>query len=246
MPDWALPPKMLTLDHSEVHVWRAALDLSVSSLLRLRQTLDTGELARVRRFHFQEDRDHFIAAHGVKRSILARYLGTEPGALRFAQEPQLKPYLATPSDQDPIQFNLTHAHGLALVAVTKGREVGIDVEQIRIDVASKALAERLFAPQEVTALQGLPISMQAAAFFRAWTRKEAYLKARGEGLTSPLNQFAVSLAPGEPAKLLWVQGDDQETSRWSLRHLEPGPGFVGALAAESGDWKLACWQWIHQ
>jgi len=246
MPDWHLPPKALTLDPSEVHVWRARLDLPVSPLLELRQTLDADELARVRRFHFQEDRDRFIAAHGVSRSILARYLGVEPGSLRFVHGPQHKPYLAMATDQDPIQFNLTHSHELALVAVAKGREVGVDLERIRAEVATEPLAEHFFSPQEVAALRGLPEGLQAEAFFNAWTRKEAYLKARGEGLTLPLSRFAVSLTPGEPAELLWVRGDDQEASRWSLRHLEPGPRFVGALAAEGGNCKLACWQWIDR
>jgi 4'-phosphopantetheinyl transferase len=246
LTDWRHPPKILMLAGDEVHVWRASLDLPVSSLLRLRQTLDAGELARARRFHFQEDRDHFIAAHGVTRSILARYLGTEPAALRFAQGPQRKPYLVMPPGQGRIHFNLTHSHELALLAVARDREVGIDIEYIRADVAAEPLAERFFSPQEVAALRALPASVQAEAFFDAWTCKEAYLKARGEGLTALLNQFAVSLVPGEPARLLWVQGDDRAASHWSLRRLDPGPGYAGALAAESGDWEIVCCQWVGE
>ena len=181
----------------------------------------------------------------MKRNILARYLGVEPGTLRFDYGPQQKPYLAMALDQNSIQFNLTHSHDLALVAVARERDLGVDLEYMRAEVAAEPLAKRCFTPQEVAALRQLPRGQQARAFFRAWTRKEAYLKARGEGLTLPLNHFAVSLAPGEPAELLWFQGDDQEASHWSLQHLEPGPGFVGALVAESGDWKLACWQWNH-
>jgi 4'-phosphopantetheinyl transferase len=212
----------------------------------LRETLDADELARVRRFHFQEDRDRYIAAHGVLRGILARYLRTEPGALRFDYGPQRKPHLTSAPDQDSIQFNLAHSHELALVAVARERDVGVDLEYIRAEVATEPLAERFFSPQEVAALRGLPEAQQAEAFFWAWTRKEAYLKARGEGLTSSLSHFAVSLAPEEPAKLLWVQGDEQEAGRWSLRHLEPGPGYAGALVAEGAGWELTCWQFTHE
>jgi 4'-phosphopantetheinyl transferase len=151
-----------------------------------------------------------------------------------------------PPGQEPIHFNLSHSHRLALLAVARDREVGVDIEYLRVDVATEPLAEHFFSPQEVAALRALPDGLQAEAFFAAWTRKEAYIKARGRGLTSPLDQFAVSLSPGEPAKLLWVQGDDQEASRWSLRRLDPGPGYAGALAAESDDWALAFWQWMDE
>ena len=111
---------------------------------------------------------------------------------------------------------------------------------------AEKLAERFFSPQEVATFQSLPASAREKAFFDCWTRKEAYIKAKGDGLTAPLDGFSVSLSPGEPARLLGVQNDPGEVSRWSLRELEHGPGYAGALAVEGNDWRLKCWEWSWQ
>src|SRR5207244_11453763 len=122
-------------------------------------------------------------------------------------------------------------------------EVGIDLEYIRAEVADEPIAERFFASREIAALIGLPAPLRAEGFFNCWTRKEAYIKARGEGLTIPLDAFEVSLAPEEPAALLRVDSDPAEASRWSLQALAPGPGYVAAIAVEGRDWQLRCWEW---
>jgi 4'-phosphopantetheinyl transferase len=133
--------------------------------------------------------------------------------------------------------------------VTRGREVGVDLEYIRREPNLLEGVEQFFAPREIAKLRALPASLRYEAFFACWTRKEAYLKARGDGLSIPLDQFEVSLAPTEPAALLHTQWDAQEAQRWSLRELTPGPGYVAALAvegqtpAEGGVWRLKCWQW---
>jgi 4'-phosphopantetheinyl transferase len=121
--------------------------------------------------------------------------------------------------------------------------VGIDLERIRSDLAVAEIAERFFSRREVAMLRALPTEEQREAFFRTWTRKEAYLKARGEGLSVPLDQFDVSLVPGEPAAVRDTQPDVSEASRWSLQELTPAPGYVAALAVEGQGWRLACWQW---
>jgi 4'-phosphopantetheinyl transferase len=138
---------------------------------------------------------------------------------------------------------VTHSHGVALYAVTRGREVGIDLERIRSDLAVTEIAGRFFSRQEVAMLRALPTEEQREAFFRCWTRKEACLKARGEGLSLPLDQVDVSLAPGEPDAVPGTERNPSEASRWSLQELIPAPGYAAALAVEGHGWRLACWQW---
>jgi 4'-phosphopantetheinyl transferase len=121
--------------------------------------------------------------------------------------------------------------------------VGIDLERIRLDLAVAEIAERFFSRREVAMLRALSTDVQQQAFFRCWTRKEAYIKARGEGLSLPLDQFDVSLAPGEPAAVLGTQPDPSEASRWSLQELTPAPGYAAALAVKGHSWRLTCWQW---
>ncbi len=232
---------MLSIE--EVHVWSAELDQTVSRVDNLQQTLDRSERARAERFCFRRDRNHFIVAHGLSRVILSRYLNIEPGDLRFCYNPYGKPTLAKEFEGDRLRFNLSHSHSLVLYAVTRAREIGIDIEYVRPDLAYEQIAERFFSPREVAALHTVPINHQLKAFFNCWTRKEAYIKARGEGLSLPLDRFAVSLAPEEPAALLNIVGDPHETSRWSLRELDLAPGYVAALAVEGHDWRLKCWQW---
>ena len=142
-----------------------------------------------------------------------------------------------------IRFNLSHSHGVALYAVTRGREVGIDLEYIRSDLEVEQIAERFFSRREIATLRALPIDLRTDAFFLCWTRKETYLKARGEGLSLPLDQFDVSLIPGEPAALLSTHRGSHEALRWSLQELTPAPGYVAALGVEGHGWDLACRQW---
>jgi 4'-phosphopantetheinyl transferase len=227
-----------------VHIWRARLDQSEACVQRLRQTLSADELARARRFRFQRDRKHFIAGRGLLRLILARYLDLEPSQLRFRYGPHGKPSLVTMSPLETPNFNASDSGGLALYAVTRGRKVGIDLEQIRTDCPCEQIAEQFFSSREKAMLQDLQTEQaKRKAFFGCWTRKEAYIKARGEGLSLPLDQFDVSLAPGEPAKLLEMRGDPLEASRWSLHELYPGPGYAAALAVEGHGVRLACWEW---
>ncbi|MGH7773245.1 MAG: 4'-phosphopantetheinyl transferase family protein [Candidatus Binatia bacterium] len=240
------PPKTLILGSDEVHIWRATLDLNASDVQDLWQTLSADERARAEQFHFQKDRERFIVGRGLLRIILGRYLDTKPENLRFCYNPQGKPALAREPGRDGICFNLSHSDGLALYAITRRREVGVDLERIQPDLAVDEIAEHFFSPREIAMLRALPTHMQKEAFFNCWTRKEAYIKARGEGLTLRLDQFAVSLAPGEPAALLDTKDDPQEASRWSLRELVPGPGYVAALAAEGYNWQLRCWDLERQ
>jgi 4'-phosphopantetheinyl transferase len=243
VPPWLLPPEGLVLDCDEVHVWRATLDQTPSQIQSFLRNLAADEQARAERFHFERDREHFIVARGVLRAILGGYLNRAPESLSFCYSSHGKPALAGESDGDTIRFSVSHSHGVALYAVTRGREVGIDLERIRSDVAVAEIAGRFFSRREVAMLRTLPTEVQRQAFFHCWTRKEAYIKARGEGLSLPLDQFDVSLAPGEPDAVPGTQPDPSEASRWSLQELTPGPSYVAALAVEGHGWRLACWQW---
>ena len=240
---WRLPPGILVLGCDEVHVWRASLDQTPSQIQSFLHTLAADEQARAERFYFERDREHFIVGRGVLRAILGGYLDRVPKCLSFCYGSHGKPALAGDSDGDAIRFNVSHSHGVALYAVTRGREVGVDLERVRVNLAVAEIAERFFSRREIAMLRTLPIEVQRLAFFRCWTRKEAYIKVRGEGLSLPLDQFNVSQAPGEPAKVFGTPQDPSATSRWSLQELTPAPGYVAALAVEGHGWDLACWQW---
>jgi 4'-phosphopantetheinyl transferase len=232
----------LILPANEVHVWRADLDQLRSQIEEFYRVLVPDEKERAGRFHFQKDRENFIVSRGLLRKILGLYLGSNPGDLRLQYGSHGKPFLEK-SLGGKLQFNLSHSHNLALLAVTRGREVGIDVERMCPQVVEEPIAERFFSAYELATLRSLPVEQQVDAFFNCWTRKEAYIKARGDGLSCPLDAFDVSLKPGEPAALLATRTEFEEISRWRLEELAPGVNFKAALAAERPDWRLRCWQW---
>jgi 4'-phosphopantetheinyl transferase len=240
---WRPPPAERALSSAEVHVWRASLDQAAPCVERLQRTLSADELHRAARFHFPRDRRRFIVARGVLRDILGRYLGVHPSALGFRYSAYGKPALADVADEEALRFNVSHSHEMALFAVTCGREVGVDIEYLRREIACEEIAEHFFSVRERGSLRALPAEVKHQAFFNCWTRKEAYIKAHGEGLSLPLDQFDVSLAPGEPAALLATRSDPREALRWSLRVLTPGPDYVAAVAVEGQGWNLTCWQW---
>lgn len=240
---WGFPPTTVTLGINEVHVWRAFLDGFTPHIDSFIHTLAADEQARAERFYFQKDRERFITAHGVLRAILGLYLNRAPERLSFSYGSHGKPALACESRGDTIRFNMSHSHGVALYAVAREREVGVDLEFLRCDLQVDQIAERFFSRRETATLRALPTDLRKCAFFLCWTRKEAYIKARSEGLSLPLDHFDVSLIPGEPAALLSTRPDSDEALRWSLQELTVASGYVAALAAEGCGWSLSCWQW---
>ena len=242
-PSWENPPKKLILPSNAVHVWRASLHVSASYLHTLEGTLTADECARAERFYFQKHREHFIAGRGLLRNILSRYLDRKPDRLRFCYNSYGKPALTEETGTEGLCFNLSHSHRIALYAITRDREIGIDIEYFRPNVETEKLAERFFSPREAAVLRALPEHLQREGFFNCWTRKEAYIKAEGKGMSIPLSAFDVSLTPGEPAALLRTQNHPQETARWSLQALNPAPGYAAALAVKGHDWELKCWRW---
>lgn len=242
-PDsWPEPPDVLSLSNAEVHVWRVSLDQPAGVVELLLSTLVEDERVRAARFHFEKDRVRFVVARAALRAILARYLSAPPGQLQFHYNPYGKPSLAADAGSG-LDFNVSHSHSLALLAFARGSALGVDVERLRADAAERQIAERFFSAHEVSALCGLPSAQQPRAFFDCWTRKEAYVKARGEGLSFPLAEFDVSLRPDEPAALLRVRGDAQEAGRWTLRALDVAPDYAAALVTEGHIRHVKTWQW---
>ena len=240
MSTWEYPPVDLTLPDGEIHIWRAALQLPAARLEPLARLLSADERERAERFKFPEHRDRFIVSRGALRQLLGRYLDAAPQSLDFAYGDHGKPFLC---GAEHLHFNLSHSRDLALYAVAQRRQLGIDVEYARRPVNDAEIAERFFAKEEVAAFREVPKARQAEAFYNCWTRKEAYLKARGEGITVSLDSFVVSLKPGEKATLLHCHRFPWEVSRWSLHTLTPQPDYIAALCVENGHGPLRCWQW---
>lgn len=228
----------------EVHVWCIPIGLPGSIMAQFYLLLSNDEKERAQRFFFQRDRERFVAGRGVLRTLLGRYTRVRPEALHFSYSEYGKPFLEAQENFENITFNISHSRDLALLGVARGRAIGVDIECSRPDVLDEDIAERFFSPHEVAALHSLPRRQQEKAFFNCWTRKEAYLKARGEGLGFPLDQFSVSLAPGDPPALLSSSTDSLECEDWSLFDL-PISGYAAALAIAGKPVSLQCRQWIQ-
>lgn len=233
----------LILPDEEVHVWCASLEQPVWAIEQLARILSADELERAARFHFEAHRYHFIVAHGMLRMVLGQYLGFDPALLRFEYETYGKPKLAQHNQNGVLNFNLSHSHKLALLAITRHRPIGVDLEYMRPVLEMEQIAAGNFSAVENRLFQALPDHQKHEAFFNCWTRKEAYIKAIGEGLTHPLDQFEVSLTPDELPRLINVTGHPDEAAYWSLQTFSPAPGYIAALAVKGHDWRLIQRQW---
>jgi 4'-phosphopantetheinyl transferase len=225
----------LQLTSADVHLWQAGLDKRLVDSVE--HHLSADELSRADRFHFAKDRTHFVAARGLLRSLLSAYLGISSEELRFSYAEKGKPSLEE-GHRSAINFNLAHSHEMALYAFSHSRELGIDLEYMREDLANEDIARRFFSVREIKTLAAVPAELRKQAFFNCWTRKEAYIKARGEGLSMPLDEFDVSLRPDEPAALLANHKEPAEITRWSMQSIPVPTGYVAALCVEGFDWRL--------
>jgi 4'-phosphopantetheinyl transferase len=221
----------------EIHVWQARLDVPQSEVSSLYETLTDDERHRASRFYFEKHRRRFIVGRGILRTILGRYLGVQPDNIRFTYNDKGKPSLVE-SKLNDFGFNISHSDELALYAFALGAPVGVDVEVIRPVSDMEAIAKRFFSPLEYEMLRRVPAENQLEAFFNCWTRKEAYVKAEGLGFYIPLDSFAVSLAPSEPARFIQLTSNSDRAGTWSLFHLRPNRGAVGAVAIPSLDRKI--------
>ena len=236
---WSSAPATLELSEDEVHIWRASLRPAPEVLQRLDATLAPDEESRAARFVFPEDRDDFIAARGILRELLGAYLMQPPASLEFQYGPRGKPALQTGDADRSIRFSVSHSHGLALYAFAHRHELGVDLEMIQPDFGGEEVAERFFSRRELAELKVLPAELRAEGFFACWTRKEAYVKARGEGLQIPLDSLDVSLTPGRPAEL-----HSSDSARWSLHSFQPAPRFIAAVVGEGRGWRLRHFEWV--
>jgi 4'-phosphopantetheinyl transferase len=206
-----------------VDLYCHSLEVDPARLNHLSELLAPDERARAARFHFDQHRRRFIAARGMLRELLGKYLAIDPAAVEFSYNAFGKPAV------DGVYFNLSHSDRLALYAVSCTREVGVDIERIDPAFADEQIPEQFFSPAEVQILRSLPKELQTEAFFNCWTRKEAYVKARGLGLSLELHSFDVTLAPGEPAAFL--RGGEN----WSIEALECATGFAAAVVVAGRD-----------
>ena len=235
-------PFGLTLPPGEIHVWSVRLDPPADRVEALGRPLSDDEWARANRFRFDKHRRQYVVGRGALRTLLAAYLGTRPEQVTFSYGPRGKPFLAPRQD---LYFNLSNSDEMALVAFVLGREIGADIEYLKPMPDCEQIAERFFSESERVVLRGIPAERKEEAFFNCWTRKEAYLKAVGEGLAAPLDSFDVTLAPGEPPRMLTLKGDAAAASRWLFEHLRPAPDYIGAVAIErereGEEWAMKTW-----
>ena len=242
---WNMSPTHVPLDSNEVHVWKASLEVPHAVVDHLKHELSADECDRASRFHFEKDRLHWIVAHGILRFLLGGYLGVKAHELQFVTNDYGKPAVVQPPHEARLHFNLSHSGEIALYAFTYERQVGIDVEYMRGSLDYEELATHYFSSYECSVLHALPAPLHEEAFYTCWTRKEAYIKARGIGLSQPLDEFDVSLNPSEPAALLADRRDPEAPGRWSLYTLAPEDRYAGALAVEGRGCQFTCWELDH-
>jgi 4'-phosphopantetheinyl transferase len=234
-----------TLNANEVHVWRIPLAVEEDVVHSCRGLLSHDEILRADRFYFKRDRDRFTAARGALRRILAEYQGATPEDLAFSYAEKGKPELAPGVNAFGTKFNLSHSKDFALLAVACGLTVGVDIEFINPEFAGDEIATRFFCQNEVRTLRALAPSEQTEAFFQCWTRKEAYIKALGDGLSLPLDSFEVAFGPGIRAALLWTRDASHEISKWSVYNIIAPEEYAAALVAEGKDHVLRSAHWEY-
>lgn len=246
----AFPPRPLAsglaLAPGEIDVWSIRLDPSAEQVEKLGRCLSPDEWERANRFRFDKHRRQYVVGRGALRTLLAAYTGTRPELVKFSYGPRGKPFLesfgtSAGTSEGDLQFNLTNSDELALVGFVLGREIGVDVEYLRKMPDCEQISERFFSESERKVLRSIPFPAKEEVFFNCWTRKEAYLKAVGEGLAAPLDSFDVTLALDEPPRMLTLEGDPERAARWFFHHLRPAPDYIGAIAIEGGTWEVRTW-----
>lgn len=227
MEEGKVAPLSFELTEQMVHVWSLRTEASNAVVAKFELFLTPDERKRAEAFRFENLRQSFVLTRGALRVLLGRYLHVPPAEIRLAYGSKGKPRLA---ESESPAFNVSHSGGLAVFSFAERGEIGIDVEEIHALTDMQDVAERFFCPAETAELISLPVNQRERAFFHCWTRKEAYIKALGEGLSVPLNDFQVTLRPGEPASILYIGGDANAAATWRLYDLELSPGYAGALA----------------
>jgi 4'-phosphopantetheinyl transferase len=231
-------PSELSLPENEVHLWRIDLDQVGGAEANWKRVLSPDEVARALRFHFARDRQNFTATRALLRILLGTYIGCRPEKVALIYGDKEKPSLDATPGAEHLQFNISHSGSRALLAFARGRELGVDIEEIRNNFDHEKLARRFFSSSEQQQLAALPASERCPGFFRCWTRKEAYIKAHGAGVSLPLKDFDVSLSPGEQDALLATRPNGDEAALWSIRDIGAGEGYEAALCVKGQGWIL--------
>lgn len=234
---WKTPDNLSFKLGHETHVWRLTLEMNPAQLNNAKLFLNKEELSRVRRFYFDKHRNHYIAAHGQMRKILCYYLNVKNEDLNFSFNEFGKPFL----ENGALYFNISHSNNLALLAINLKFELGVDIEWKKRKVNHLQIGERFFSAKEFSDLKSLPPEHQRQGFFNCWTRKEAYIKARGKGLGIPLKEFEVSLKPDESVELRSTNHDPEAVSSWHLYSVNPHPDYTGALCVNHTQEKILFW-----
>jgi 4'-phosphopantetheinyl transferase len=242
VPQWPEPPPKTDLSRGEVHLWAVALDPQDDFLQPCENLLSEGERNRAARFRAGFLRNRYVTARGALRLLLGRYLQAEPAEIAISHQPHGKPELTAPWNRHGVEFNLSHSGDLAIIAVTRGCPIGVDVEAIRQMPNAEALLQRFFSPEEVAQWRQCPEERREAVFFQGWTRKEAWLKAVGSGLSFPLDEFCVTMDGA--ARMLSIQGDTVEASKWQLDCFEPCLGYIGAVAVRGRIESMPQWRFV--
>jgi Phosphopantetheinyl transferase len=229
--------KLFTLLRSEIHVWQAYYDETWPRQDKLYATLSSDERLCAERFYFPQDTSHYIFSHGILRYVLGKYLFLSPEDIHFHYNRHAKPYLSAAIDRQVLSFNMSHSGQWVLIAVAQGREVGIDVEKIRIRDHLHQIAEYFFSPQEYTALTAMPAEQRVEAFFTYWTRREAYLKALGVGISGVLDSVDLPVSDGKPVFLVAGEASAREDC-WRYVGFRPAPEYMAAVVVEGDDWEL--------
>lgn len=228
----------------DVHVWFAKLDLSDSQLHSFYEILNETEAQKSERFHFERHRVRYIVSHGILRKILSLYLNIPPQALRFRSGVHGKPSLDLNQGNDVLHFNMARSGSFAIYAITRLNQVGVDIEKMRSNVDFDQIVRQYFSAEELESYRKLPAENHQVAFYHGWTRKEAYIKATGDGLHHRLDQFSVSINPKDTARLISIAGNPQAAHEWTLHGIDPAPGYVAALAVRGVIQQLDCREWI--
>ncbi|NER13685.1 4'-phosphopantetheinyl transferase superfamily protein [Leptobacterium flavescens] len=219
----------IELKPQSAHIWHISIDQNKALLKQFGELLSADEKKRAEKFYFAKDRHCFVIAKGALRTLLGSYLQTDPSGIRFQYGSHGKPHL---DDSTSLRFNLSHSGDAIVLGFVHDLSIGVDVEKIKDDIELKDIAKNFFSKEEVNALLSLKEEVHPNAFFNCWTRKEAFIKAKGSGLSFPLHEFAVSLEPGKEAELLQTKWDPDEKLKWTLASFEPEESYVGAVAIE--------------
>lgn len=241
--DWLAAPRSLTLADGEMHIWQADAKSFATHERMLTDLLSEAEYDKANRFRQRPQRNRTILARAVLRDILGRYIDMDPRCLQFLVTSLGKPLLNPDAHANAPHFSVSHSGNIVLFAFAREHDVGVDVEAIRSDINVIEIAQRFFAPSEVNELLGLPATCRVSAFFDGWTRKEAYLKARAEGIGYGLNRFAVTLTPGEPARLISDDRYPEEVGMWRLNTIPLGSGYAASSADCGGGLRSRYWIW---